>query len=105
MEAHVARVDGLAPNTAARADIPGSPLWATSRKRPALGNRVFERFVSDGAVDGSTGLGLAIVRGLVEAHAGRIWLEEPDPGEGGRFAFTLPIATKDDRSDTRDGRP
>jgi two-component system sensor histidine kinase KdpD len=72
---------------------------------PALGNRVFERFVSDGAVDGSTGLGLAIARGLVEAHAGGIWLEEPDPGEGGRFAFTLPIATEDDRSDTRDGRP
>jgi two-component system sensor histidine kinase KdpD len=64
---------------------------------PSVGSRVFERFVGDGAVGGSTGLGLAIARGLVEAHAGRIWLEEPDRGEGGRFAFTLPIAPEDDR--------
>jgi K+-sensing histidine kinase KdpD len=62
--------------------------------------RIFERFVRspDSAVghsseaEGGTGLGLAIVRGLVEAHAGRVWLEDPEPGEGGRFAFTLPAA-------------
>ena len=62
--------------------------------------RIFERFVragdGQGDADGSppspaaTGLGLAIVRGLVEAHAGRVWLEDPEEGEGGRFAFTLP---------------
>jgi two-component system sensor histidine kinase KdpD len=56
--------------------------------------RVFERFVraDDGAGGGSggTGLGLAIVRGLVEAHAGRVWVEEPREGEGTRLAFSLP---------------
>ena len=58
---------------------------------------VFERFVTsndspaDGR-DGGTGLGLAIVRGLVEAHAGRVWLEDPLPGEGTRLAFSLPAA-------------
>jgi len=63
--------------------------------------RIFERFVR-GVGEGNggdagrhpqaggTGLGLAIVRGLVEAHAGRVWVEEPAEGEGGRFAFTLP---------------
>jgi K+-sensing histidine kinase KdpD len=64
--------------------------------------RIFERFVraedGQGDADGGppspagTGLGLAIVRGLVEAHAGRVWLEDPEAGEGGRFAFTLPAA-------------
>lgn len=59
--------------------------------------RIFERFVrsDDGSAadgGGGTGLGLAIVRGIVEAHAGRVWVEEPREGEGGRFAFALPAA-------------
>jgi two-component system, OmpR family, sensor histidine kinase KdpD len=59
--------------------------------------RVFERFVrsADNTVyagNSGTGLGLAIVRGLVEAHAGRVWVEEPRNGEGTRLAFSLPAA-------------
>jgi two-component system sensor histidine kinase KdpD len=59
--------------------------------------RIFERFVrsnDESTADAgmSTGLGLAIVRGIVEAHAGRVWVEEPRDGEGGRFAFALPAA-------------
>jgi two-component system sensor histidine kinase KdpD len=59
--------------------------------------RIFERFIraNDDAGDGQpagTGLGLAIVRGLVEAHAGRVWVEEPRTGEGTRLAFSLPAA-------------
>jgi K+-sensing histidine kinase KdpD len=65
--------------------------------------RIFERFVR-GLGDGQpeqeargparrgTGLGLAIVRGLVEAHAGRVWIEDPEEGQGAHFAFTLPAA-------------
>jgi K+-sensing histidine kinase KdpD len=60
--------------------------------------RVFDRFVrstagSDDAHRGGTGLGLAIVRGLVEAHAGRVWVEESREGEGTRLAFALPAAS------------
>jgi two-component system sensor histidine kinase KdpD len=56
----------------------------------AMRDRLFNRFVkspSDGG-DGS-GLGLAITRGLVEAHAGSITLEDGQPGET-TFRFTIP---------------
>lgn len=58
--------------------------------------RLFERFVHGPAAEGAsqpagTGLGLAIVRGLVEAHAGSVALEEVD-GPGAAFRFTMPVA-------------
>jgi two-component system sensor histidine kinase KdpD len=36
------------------------------------------------------GLGLAIVKGLIEAHQGRVWVENR-AGGGARFTFTLPL--------------
>jgi PAS domain S-box-containing protein len=36
------------------------------------------------------GLGLAICRGVVEAHNGRLWLEEGSQSAGATFVFTLP---------------
>lgn len=70
---------------------------------PELRERIFERFVGmrpadrDGRTElGGTGIGLAIARGLVEAQAGRLWFDDPEPGgTGARFAFSLP-ATHDD---------
>lgn len=38
-----------------------------------------------------SGLGLAVCRGLVEAHGGRIWVENRDRG-GAIFRFVLPVA-------------
>lgn len=59
---------------------------------PELRDRLFNRFVKS-AADGAsgTGLGLAITRGLVEAHAGSIALEDR-PAGGASFRFTLPKA-------------
>ena len=66
--------------------------------------RLFSRFVHGGSGDGDgggVGLGLAIVRGLVEAHAGRVWLEDGEGGTGATFAFSLPAAP-DEAGDQRD---
>jgi two-component system sensor histidine kinase KdpD len=59
---------------------------------PAERGRVFDKFYRldpRGKVSGS-GLGLAVSRGLVEAHSGRIWVEET-PGGGATFCFALPV--------------
>jgi signal transduction histidine kinase len=42
-----------------------------------------------------TGLGLAIVKGIVEAHGGKIWLEDSSINCGATFCFTLPVANRD----------
>ena len=57
--------------------------------------RIFEKFSqvdsSDSRQKGGTGLGLSICKNLVEAMAGRIWLEST-PGTGTSFHFELPRA-------------
>lgn len=58
---------------------------------PADGGQVFDAFYRGGdeaarGEDGA-GLGLAISRAIVEAHGGRIWLEQATPGT--RVRFTL----------------
>jgi signal transduction histidine kinase len=54
---------------------------------------VFERYRQAGEDDRrGLGLGLYIAKGIVEAHAGKIWVECPI-GEGSTFHFTIPCAT------------
>jgi two-component system sensor histidine kinase KdpD len=55
---------------------------------------VFEKFTR-GSRESATpgvGLGLAISRAIVEAHHGRMWVDDAADG-GARFAFTLPLGT------------
>jgi two-component system sensor histidine kinase KdpD len=52
--------------------------------------RVFEPFERGETRTRGSGLGLTIARGFVEAHGGRLWVEDA-PGGGARFVFTLPV--------------
>jgi signal transduction histidine kinase len=56
------------------------------------GERVFEAFYrgDESRSDDGAGLGLAISRAIVEAHGGKIWLEEGSPGT--KVHFTLESA-------------
>lgn len=58
--------------------------------RPADEQRIFDKFYRAQTGSGGVGLGLAICRGIVEAHGGRIWVENR-PGGGAAFRFVLPI--------------
>jgi signal transduction histidine kinase len=56
-------------------------------------SRIFEKFTQarrQPEVRRGAGLGLAFCRMAVEAHDGRIWVEDGPEGKGSRFVFTIP---------------
>jgi PAS domain S-box-containing protein len=55
---------------------------------------IFEKFqrIKDGSSSKGLGLGLAFCRLAVEAHGGRIWVDDAAEGRGARFNLTLPAA-------------
>jgi two-component system sensor histidine kinase KdpD len=85
------RVDGGMIRVAVENEGEGIP--------PALRERVFDKFfraTRDGDAGGGrlpkgTGMGLAVARGIVEAHGGRIWIEDGNGGRITRVVFTLPV--------------
>jgi two-component system sensor histidine kinase KdpD len=73
---------------------PGVPL--------ELRERVFDKFfraMRDGDSGrhqpSGSGMGLAIARGIVEAHGGRIWIEETLGRIGSRVVISLPVGEDD----------
>ena len=87
---------------------PGSPLEVTARvvgremeiavldRGPGIPPEerqcVFGKFyrLKRPGAQGGTGLGLSIAQGIVQAHGGRIWVEDR-PGGGTRVSFTAPL--------------
>jgi two-component system sensor histidine kinase KdpD len=70
---------------------------------PELRERVFDKFfraMRDGDTGthqpSGSGMGLAIAKGIVEAHGGRIRIEDNPAGRGSRFVVTLPIGDEDE---------
>src|SRR5215207_290431 len=68
-----------------------------------LRERVFDKFfraMRDGdsgtRQPSGSGMGLAIAKGIVEAHGGRVWIEDSLGNHGSRFVVTLPIGDKDE---------
>jgi two-component system sensor histidine kinase KdpD len=58
---------------------------------PETLGHVFDKFYrAPGAPAGGTGLGLSIVKGMVEAHGGRVEVQNR-PGGGAEFTFYLPL--------------
>ena len=69
--------------------------------RADVRQRVFEKFfraMRDGDVGdrgrSGTGMGLAIARGIVDAHGGRIWIEDAENHTGAKFMIELPIKSE-----------
>jgi len=63
----------------------------TGRGIPSdIADRIFDPFFTTKGPGEGTGLGLAIAHGIVEAHGGRIWVENPEEG-GAKFKMLLPM--------------
>jgi K+-sensing histidine kinase KdpD len=57
---------------------------------PELRSQVFEKFFRANPKSG-LGMGLAIARGIVQAHGGRIWIENGLGGKGASVRFQIPL--------------
>jgi signal transduction histidine kinase len=56
----------------------------------SLKPKLFHKFVRGDTGKEGNGLGLVIAKNIVEAHGGKIWVEDNKP-RGARFIFTLPL--------------
>jgi signal transduction histidine kinase len=64
-------------------------IGITTEERHNLFNKFYQADTSLSRKHGGTGLGLAICRGIVEAHGGKIWIDD-NYTNGAAFKFTIP---------------
>lgn len=62
--------------------------------------KVFDKFyqLSDISTrqQGGSGLGLSISKSIVEAHGGKLWIDDGNQGKGSNFQFVLPLVRDND---------
>jgi two-component system sensor histidine kinase KdpD len=121
----VAEVVYTLVDNAARYSVPGSVIRVTAEPGeskhmrltvsdqgtgipPELRERVFDKFFramrdgDSGKVNAAgSGMGLTIARGIVEAHAGRIWIDDVNGSVGTRVVVELPTDNEDHPADRR----
>jgi signal transduction histidine kinase len=90
------KVSAEGPVTIQLREVEGAVRFAVIDRGPGIPEdaraRIFDPYWrAEHATYKGTGLGLAIVRGIVEGHAGRVWIES-EPGNGATFVFTIPTA-------------
>jgi signal transduction histidine kinase len=64
-------------------------IGITAEERHRLFDKFYQIDTSATRKHGGTGLGLAICRGIVEAHGGKIWIDD-NYTKGAAFKFTIP---------------
>ena len=66
---------------------------------PEERQKVFDKFyqLSDISTrqQGGSGLGLSITKSIVEAHGGKLWIDDGNQGKGSNFQFVLPLVRED----------
>ena len=66
---------------------------------PEERQKVFDKFyqLSDISTrkQGGSGLGLSITKSIVEAHGGKLWIDDGTQGKGSNFQFVLPLVKED----------
>ncbi len=60
------------------------------KDKPMIFHKFFQASNQAGVGEKGTGLGLAICKGIIEAHGGKIWMEDNKPS-GVKFIFSLPL--------------
>ena len=67
---------------------------------PEERQKIFDKFyqLSDISTrqQGGSGLGLSISKSIVEAHGGKLWIDDGNQGKGSNFQFVLPLIREDD---------
>jgi signal transduction histidine kinase len=61
-----------------------------SKDKPLLFHKFIQGSNHSATSEKGTGLGLVIVKSIVEAHGGRIWIDDNKP-TGAKFIFSLPL--------------
>jgi signal transduction histidine kinase len=66
---------------------------------PEIYPKLFTKFATKS--EKGTGLGLFLAKNIVESHGGKIWAVNNSDGNGATFAFSMPVLTFDNTTETR----